>query len=217
MEENACNSVKPSNPFATHNRFWKPTRTRDHRYLIAMSAQFDPSVPKAGDGQMSMEETEVEVSLAYGMALHELGIILKMVREVRIPPSGNLDALKTSRELVISDVTRLDKKVNISMDYLRARDTQFHYQAKRLRTQDRIDRLRLWNREKEHEVEACRLRHGDKGYKAALERFEEEKRVTIKCYELEGLWKKAMERENSVKSSGDDDLSSDCEAIIGEE
>ncbi|KAJ4192738.1 hypothetical protein NW767_000747 [Fusarium falciforme] len=182
-----------------------------------MSAQFDPSVPKAGDGQMSMDETEVEVSLAYGMALHELRIILELVRGVRIPPSDDLEALKTYRELVISDVTRLDKKVNISMDYLRARDAQFHYQAKRLRTPDRIDRLRLWNREKKHEMEACRLRYGDKGYQAALKRFEEEKRVMIKCYELEGLWKKAMEREESVKSDGDDDLSSDCETIIGEE
>ncbi|KAJ3465437.1 hypothetical protein MRS44_006095 [Fusarium solani] len=166
-----------------------------------MSAQFDPSVPKAGDSQMSMDETEVEVSLAYGMALHELRIILEL----------------TYRELVISDVTRLDKKVNISMDYLRARDAQFHYQAKRLRTPDRVDRLRLWNREKKHEMEACRLRHGDKGYQAALKRFEEEKRVMVKCYELEGLWKKAMEREESVKSDREDDLSSDCETIIGEE
>ena len=49
-----------------------------------MSAQFDPSVPKAGDSQMSMDETEVEVSLAYGMALHELRIILELVLGVRI-------------------------------------------------------------------------------------------------------------------------------------
>ncbi|RSL67700.1 hypothetical protein CEP54_003072 [Fusarium duplospermum] len=180
-----------------------------------MSSLFDPSVPKAGDGKISMDETEVEVSLAYSMALHELRIILELVQGVRIPPSDDLEALKTYRELVISDVTRLDKKVNISMDYLKARDAQFHYQAKRLRTPDRIDRLRLWNREKKYEMEACRLRHGDKGYQAALKRFEEEKRVMIKCYELEELWEKAMEREEHVKSEGDDDLSSDCEGMIG--
>lgn len=182
-----------------------------------MSALFDPSMPKAGDGQMSMDETEVEVSLAYGMALHELRIILELVRGVRVPPTDNLEDLKTYRELVISDVTRLDKKVNISMKYLKARDAQFHYQAKRLRTSDRIDRLRLWYREKKHEMEACRLRHGDKGYQAALKRFEEEKRVMIKCYELEGLWEKAMKREESAKSEGEDDLSSDCETIMGAE
>ncbi|KAL2692067.1 hypothetical protein Neosp_002470 [[Neocosmospora] mangrovei] len=182
-----------------------------------MSFQFDPSIPKAGEGQVTMDKTEAEVSLAYSMALHELQIILKMIREVRLPPSDDLETLKTHRELVISDVTRLDKKVNISMEYLRARDAQFHCQAKRLRTPDRIDRLRLWYREKKHQMEASRLQHGDKGYQAALERFEEEKRVTIKCYELDGLWKKAMKREESVKSGGEDDLASDCETIIGED
>ncbi|KAM0426217.1 hypothetical protein ACHAPT_008567 [Fusarium lateritium] len=180
-----------------------------------MSAEFDPSVTKSGDNQTTMEETENQVSLAYSMALHELDIILELVRKVRVPPTDDLEALKTYRDLVISDVTRLDKKVNISKKYLKARDAQFHYQAKRLRTPDRIDRLRLWYREKKQEMEASRLRHGDRGYQAALERFEEEKRVMIKCYKLEGLWKKAMKREESVKSEGDD-LSSDCETSIEE-
>ncbi|KAF4978762.1 hypothetical protein FZEAL_4907, partial [Fusarium zealandicum] len=186
----------------------------DSRTTTSMS-EFDPSVLKAGEDRTSVEETENEVSLAYGMAMSELDIILELIRLVQTPPGDDFEALKIYRDMVVKDVRRLDMKVNISKQYLKARDAQFHYRAKRLRTGDRIDRLRLWDREKKQELEASRLRHGDRAYERVLHRYEEEKRVMIKCYKLEGLWEKAVRREESTKSEGDD-LSSDCETSMEE-
>ncbi|KAF4461814.1 hypothetical protein FALBO_11379 [Fusarium albosuccineum] len=178
-------------------------------------SEFDPSVLKPGENRTTMEETETQVSLAYGLAIHELDIILELVQLVQAPPGDDLEALKTYRDLVVKDVRRLEKKVNISKKYLKAHEGQFHYQAKRLRTTDRIDRLRLWNRQKKQELEASRLAHGDKGYETTSQRFEEEKRVMIKCYKLEGLWERAMKREQSAAAEGDD-LSSDCDTSMEE-
>ncbi|KAM0562709.1 hypothetical protein ACHAPJ_001546 [Fusarium lateritium] len=178
-------------------------------------SNFDPSVVKAGENHTTMEETENQVSLAYGMAIHELDTILKLVNFIPKPPGDDLGALKAYRDQVARDVRRLVARVNISNKILKARDTQFHYQAKRLRTVDRIDRLRLWNREMKQELEAARLRDGDRGFEAAKQRFEEQKRVMVKCYNLDSLWEKAMRREKAASSEGDD-LSSDCETSMEE-
>ncbi|KAM5348840.1 hypothetical protein ACJ41O_008663 [Fusarium nematophilum] len=178
-------------------------------------SQYDPSVLKPGENRTTMEEAENQVSLAYAVAMKEFDVILELVRLVETPPGDDLEALKKFRDTVAKDVRRIAMRVNISKQYLTARDAQFHYLAKRLRTKDRIDRLRLWDREKKQELEACRLQSGPRGYEAAVLRFEEEKRVMIKCYELEGLWEKAMRREKSTVTEGDD-LSSDCETSIEE-
>ncbi|RGP79614.1 hypothetical protein FLONG3_2362 [Fusarium longipes] len=178
-------------------------------------SSFDPSVVKAGENHTTMEETESQASLAYGMAVHELDIILELVNFIREPPGDDHEALKAYRDQTTKDVRRLLARVNISSGILKARDAQFHYHAKRLRTADRIDRLRLWNREKKQELEAARLRDGVRGFEAASKRLEEQKRVMIKCYKLEGLWDKAMQREMSKDANGDD-LSSDCETSMEE-
>ena len=178
-------------------------------------SSFDPSVVKAGENQTTIEETETQVSLAYGMAIHELDIILELVNFIQKPPEDDYEALKVYRDQMTKDVRRLVARVNISSEILKARDAQFHYHAKRLRTTDRIDRLRLWHREKKQELEAARLRDGERGFEAASKRLEEQKRVMIKCYKLEGLWDKAMQREESASVHGDD-LSSDCETSMEE-
>ncbi|KAH7013619.1 hypothetical protein EDB80DRAFT_377897 [Ilyonectria destructans] len=178
-------------------------------------SRYDPSIPKSGENRTTMADTESQVSLAYGVAVTELDNILKLVRLVEPPPTEDVNALKRYPDLVFHHVKRLAKKVNFSKRYLKARDTQFHYRAKRLRTKDRVNRLRLWNREKKQELEACRLQSGDAGLEAAQHRFNEEKRVMIKCYGLEGLWEKAMKREELSKMEGDD-LSSGCETSMEE-
>ncbi|KAF4447847.1 hypothetical protein F53441_8652 [Fusarium austroafricanum] len=178
-------------------------------------SNFDPSAAKTGENHSTMEETENQVSLAYGMAIHELDVILELLNLVEEPSGENFQALISYRDQMAKDIRRLLARVNISSQILKARDAQFHYQAKRLRTTDRIDRLRLWNREKKQELEAARLRNGEKGYEAARQRFEEQKRVMIKCYRLEDLWEKAMQREKSAEAGGDD-LSSDCETSMEE-
>ncbi|KAH7161274.1 hypothetical protein EDB81DRAFT_924684 [Dactylonectria macrodidyma] len=172
-------------------------------------SRYDPSIPKSGENQTTMAETESQVSLAYGVAITELDTLLNLVRLVEPPSAKDAHALEKHQ------IGRLAKKLNSSKQYLKARDAQFHYRAKRLRTKDRVDRLRLWNREKKQELEACRLQSGDIGYEAALHRFEEEKRVMIKCYGLERLWEKAMKRERLSKIEGDD-LSSGCETSMEE-
>ena len=60
-------------------------------------------------------------------------------------------------------------------------------------------------------LEACRLQSGEPGYEAARRRFEEEKRVMIKCYELEELWELAMQAEDQI-GIVEDDLSSACDS-----
>ncbi|KAH7126291.1 hypothetical protein B0J13DRAFT_146126 [Dactylonectria estremocensis] len=178
-------------------------------------SRYDPSIPKFGENQTTMAETESQVSLAYGVAITELDTLLNLVRLVEPPPAEDANALERYRDLVFQDIGRLAKKLNSSKRYLKARDAQFHYRAKRLRTNDRVDRLRLWNREKKQELEACRLQSGDIGYQTAQHRFEEEKRVMIKCYGLERLWERAMKRERLSKIEGDD-LSSGCETSMEE-
>ncbi|KAL6923349.1 hypothetical protein FSST1_000623 [Fusarium sambucinum] len=178
-------------------------------------SSFDPSVVKAGENHTTIEETENQVSLAYGMAIHELDIILELVNFIQEPPGDDHEALKAYHDRTTKDVRRLLARINISSGILKARDAQFHYHAKRLRTTDRIDRLRLWNREKKQELEAARLRDGERGFEAASKRLEEQKRVVIKCYKLESLWDKAIQREKSA-STQSDDLSSDCETSMEE-
>ncbi|KPM35380.1 hypothetical protein AK830_g11189 [Neonectria ditissima] len=158
--------------------------------------RYDPSILRSGENWTTMAETESQ-----------------LVHLVGSPPPGGTDNLERCHDTVFQDVKRLAKKVNFSRKYLKARDAQFHYKAKRLRTKDRVERLRLWNREKKQELEACRLQSGDAGHEAALSRFEEEKRVMIKCYGLEELWEKAMKREHLSKA-GADDLSSGCETSM---
>ncbi|KAF5018765.1 hypothetical protein F66182_9250 [Fusarium sp. NRRL 66182] len=178
-----------------------------------MSNLFDPSVVKADDNRTTMEETETQVSFAYDMGIKELKVILQLANFVQKPPGDDLEALKAYRDQVTKDVRRLVLRANISKTILKARDAQFHYQAKRLRTADRIDRLRLWNREQNQEMEIAKLQGGDKGLEAVRRRLEEEKRVMIKCYNLESLWEKAMRREKSTNAQ-EDDLSSDCETSM---
>ncbi|KAF7547633.1 hypothetical protein G7046_g8945 [Stylonectria norvegica] len=179
-------------------------------------SEFDPSVPKPGETRMTAQEAEEAVSLAYGVAMLELDVLLKMVSEVAKPPGDKLDDLKKYRDVVVQDVRRIGLRLNLSKKYLKTRDSQFHYHAKRLRTKDRIDRLRLWDREKQKELEACRIKSGAAGYEQALRSYDETKRVMIRCYKLETLWERAMKREMSAATQGDDDLSSSCETSMEE-
>lgn len=160
-----------------------------------------------------MEETENYVTLAYDAAQEELNIFLEMIERVNPAPSDDLEELKRWRASVTGDLSRMEKRINISKEYLRARERSFHYEAKRLRTTDRIDRLRLWNRQKKAEVIAHGCQGGEPGRDAAQRRFQTEKRVILKCYDLEELWDKALRREKASKLEGED-LSSGCETDI---
>lgn len=174
---------------------------------------FDPSIAKPGENNATYEEMETEVSLAYSVSIRELNVLLKMVSEVEKAPKDDMEALKRYRDIIIQDVRRLEMRLYLSKEYLEAREKQFHYHAKRLRTQDRADRLRLWNREKMKKLEGIQLQAGDVGYQAALAQLEEERRVMIRCYDLELVWERAMARE--MKSLTErDDLSSGTETDL---
>ena len=178
--------------------------------------QFDPSVPKPDENLTTFAETEKEVSLAYNVALNELEVLLKMVGEAEKPPEDDdIEGLKRYRDIIAQDVRRIGLRVNLTKKYLKARDAQFHYHAKRLRSKDRTDRLRLWYRQKKRELEGIHLQSGDAGHETALERLEEEQRVMVRCYNLEKYWERAMKMENNIRSQGDD-LSSGCETDFEE-
>lgn len=178
---------------------------------ISQLNQYDPSVPKAGENSTTYTETEFEVNFAYGVALKELDVLLKMVGEAAKPPADDdVEGLRRYRDIVAHDVRRIGLRVQLSKKYLKAHDAQFHYHAKRLRTTDRTDRLRLWQRQKLRELEGVRLQSGDAGYERASARLDEEKRVMIRCYNLEQYWARALRREMRSQAQGDD-LSSGCE------
>lgn len=177
---------------------------------------FDPSVAKPGENYATYEDMENEVSLAYSVSIGQLDVLLKMVSGVEKASKGDgLEALKRYREFVIQDVRRLEMRLHLSKEYLQTQEMQFHYHVKRRRTQDRADRLRLWNREKLKKLEGVQLQLGDVSYQAGLAPLEEERRVMIRCYDLEKVWERAMAREMKSVAEGDD-LSSGADTDLEE-
>ncbi|CAM1506304.1 Fc.00g059450.m01.CDS01 [Cosmosporella sp. VM-42] len=174
---------------------------------MSQMSRFDPSTPNPGEDQTTYAETERRVSDAYEVALGELDVLVKMVSEVAKPPKNDdLEQLKQFRDTVSKDVWRLGMRLEISKKYFRACEKEFHYFATRLRTTDRVTRLRLLEREKNERLEAVRLQSGDAARAKALKPFEERKRVLIQCYELGELWGEALRAEKDG-----DELSGDCD------
>ena len=179
---------------------------------------YDPSTPTPGENETTMRDTEHQVSIAYKDCLGELDVLLKLAQRFEEPPQDeDLDSLKQYRRAVVQDVTRLQRKIGLCQKYIKVRDRSFHYKAKRLRTQDRSNRLRWWWREKLQEVEAARLQRGDEAAERARTGVEEARRVTVKCYGLDQLWKQAVEAEKKSMMNRTDDSSSGCETTEGED
>lgn len=112
---------------------------------------------------MTFDVAEKYVSSAYHDAQEEFNIFPGMIKRVDAIPGNDLDALKRWRGLVIGDLARMEKRIKIGKEFLHARDREFHYEAKLRRTSDRIDRMRIWNRQNKEEIAAAGYQSGELG------------------------------------------------------
>ncbi|KAH7316707.1 hypothetical protein B0I35DRAFT_479530 [Stachybotrys elegans] len=159
---------------------------------------YDPTIPHRGETTMTIQDAEFHVRNAYKEALEQLDTLHEMTCRVEDAKGDDLASLRKFRDATTKDILRLQKKINISQQYLRERDGLFHCHAQRLCTTDQHQRLRYWRREKLHQIQAVKLNQGEQKGLEEGKKVQSEINVNLACYGLEALWDEVVRADEMV-------------------